>query len=147
MFIATQPSRSYFAECKARKVAQKLDDKKISLQEGLNELKELQQIDSNNSSTLELIKKIEFNIEGEKIDRLIKQNDFEGAINVAKRSDNEMIRFRLAEIFVDALLKGLENRSLSVEEMQQLAQWTYELCPHEPAFKPIFRQLKVGSYF
>ncbi|NJO98803.1 MAG: hypothetical protein HC764_24700 [Pleurocapsa sp. CRU_1_2] len=54
-----------------------------------------------------------------------------------------MIRFRLAEIFVDALLKGLENRSLSVEEMQQLAQWAYELCPREPAFQEIYSSLRI----
>ncbi|NJK58425.1 MAG: peptidase M, neutral zinc metallopeptidase site [Pleurocapsa sp. SU_5_0] len=141
--LNSQTGRSYFAECKARKVAQNLDNKKISLQEGLNELHEIRNIDSNNSFTLDLIKKVEFSLEAEKIDRFIKQNNFEGAINLAKRSDNEMIRFRLAEIFVDALLKGLENRSLSVEEMQQLAQWAYELCPREPAFQEIYSSLRI----
>ena len=141
--LNSKPAKSYFAEQKAIEVAQKLDDKKISLQQSLNELEELQQIDPNNSSILELSKKIKFNLEGEKIDSLIKQNNFEAAVNLAKRSNNEMIRFRLAEIFIDALLKSLENRSLSAEEIYQLAQWAYELCPREPAFQEIYNSLRI----
>ena len=141
--LNSQTGRSYFAECKARKVAQNLDNKKISLQEGLNELHEIRNIDSNNSSTLDLIKKVEYSLEAEKIDRLMKQNQFEQAISVARQSKNEKIRFRVAEICIDLLLEGTESRSLNFEAMQQLGQWAYELCPHEPAFMPFYLQLGI----
>ena len=141
--LDTQPSRSYFAEQQVIQVAQNLDDKKISLQKGLDELKKLQKMDPNNSLTLDLIKKLEFNVELEKIDRLMKQNQFKEAVRVAKRSQNEQIRFIVAEICLKILLEGLKNNDLPFELINQLGNWAYELCPHEPAFVPFYRQLGI----
>ncbi|MDJ0530911.1 MAG: hypothetical protein QNJ70_00225 [Xenococcaceae cyanobacterium MO_207.B15] len=141
--VDSKPSRSYFGEQQAIQIGIKLDDKKISFQQGLNELKKLQQIDPNNSLTLELIKKLEFNLELEKIDRLMKQNQFEEAVRVAKRSSNEQIRFIVAEICLKILLEGLKNNDLPFELINQLGNWAYELCPHEPAFRPLYSQLGI----
>ena len=141
--VDSQPSRSYFAEQQAIQVAQNLDDKKLSFQQGLNELKKLQQIDPDNSLTLDLIKKAEFNLELEKINRLMKQNQFEEAVRVAKRSQNEQIRFIVAEICLEILLEGLKNNDLPFELINQLGNWAYELCPHEPAFRPLYSQLGI----
>ena len=142
--VNSQPSKSYFAEQSAIQVGLKLDDKKISLQQGLDKLREIRNnIDRNNATTLHLIEKVEYSLEAEKIDRLLQQNQYEEAIRVAKGSQNEAIRYRLAEIFIDVLLKGTENRSLNFEGMYQLAKWAYQLCPHEPAFMPIYRELGI----
>lgn len=141
--LDSKPSRSYFVEYQAIQVGTRLDDKEISFQQGLDKLKKLQKIDPNNSLTLELIKKLEFNLELEKIDRLIKQNQFEAAVRVAKGSSNEKIRFIVAEICLKILLESLENNNLPFEMMNQLGNWAYELCPQEPAFKPLYSQLRV----
>ncbi|MDJ0594349.1 MAG: hypothetical protein QNJ72_30965 [Pleurocapsa sp. MO_226.B13] len=145
--IATQPSRSYFAECKARKVAEKLSNETISYQQGLKELQKIKDIDPNNSVTLNLIETIEIDLELQEIDRLWQQSLYEEAVRRAKRSRHEQVRFKVAEVCVDILLKGAQSGNLPFEVMHQLGQWTYELCPREPAFMPIYRQLKVGSYF
>ena len=122
----------------------KIDDKKIGLQQGLDELRKIRNsIDRNNATTLNLIEKVEYTLAAEKIDRLLQQNQYEEAIRVAKQSQNEAIRYRLAEIFIDVLLKGTENRSLNFEGMYQLAKWAYQLCPHEPVFMPIYRELGI----
>lgn len=141
--LVSQPGRSYFAECKARKVAQKIGDEKISIQQGLKELKEIQNIDPNNPLALDLIEKVEIAQEEENIDRLMRQDRFEEAVRQAKRSRHESIRFMVAEICIDILLKGAENRSLSFELMHQLGHWAYELCPHEPAFMPLYSELGI----
>ncbi|MDJ0745435.1 MAG: tetratricopeptide repeat protein [Xenococcaceae cyanobacterium MO_167.B27] len=143
--LDSKSSRSYFAEQKAIQVAQKLDDKKISLQQGLNELKEIRNIDPNNSSTLDLIKKVEYSLEAEKIDRLWRNGQYEEAVRVAKSSKNQDLRFRVAEICLGIILEQLQSGNLSYESIQalnQIAQWAYELCPYEPAFQPMYRQLR-----
>ena len=142
--IDSQPSKSYFAEQSAIQVGLKIDDKKISLQQGLDELRKIRNnIDRNNATTLDLIEKVEYSLAAEKIDRLLKDNQYEEAIRVAKQSQNEAIRFKLAEIFIDVLLSGSENRSLDFDGMYQLAKWAYQLCPHEPVFMPIYRELGI----
>ncbi len=141
--INSQAAKSYFAEKKAIQVGIKLDDKKISPEQGLKELKEVASIDPNNSFILDLIQRVDISIEAEKIDRLIKQGQFSDAIMVAKRSRHEKIHFRLAEMCIDLLLEGAENRSLNFETMHQLGRWAYELCPREPAFQPIYSQLGI----
>lgn len=143
--IATQSSRSYFAECKARKVAEKLSNKAISHQQGLNELRDIRNIDRNNPVVLELIKTVETVQESEEIDRLLRQGKYEEAVRVAKRSSNEDVRFRLAEFCLEVIFKQIQSGNLSYEAIQalnQIAQWAYELCPYEPAFQPVYRQLR-----
>ena len=136
--------KSYFAEQSAIQIGIKIDDKKISLSQGLDELRAIRNnIDRHNATTLNLIEKVEYSLNAEKIDRLLKQNQYQEAIRIAKQSQNEAIRFRLAEIFIDVLLSGAENRSLDFEGMYQLAKWAYELCPREPAFMPIYREMKI----
>lgn len=141
--IATQPSRSYFAECKARKVAEKLSNETISYQQGLKELQKIKDIDPNNSVTLNLIETIEIDLELQEIDRLWQQSLYEEAVRRAKRSLHEQVRFKVAEVCVDILLKGAQSGNLPFEVMHQLGQWTYELCPREPAFMPIYSKLGI----
>lgn len=141
--INSQPAQSYYAEQKAIQIAQKLDDKKISFQQSLNELKELQKIDPDNSLILDLIEKVEFNLELEKINRLWQNGKYEEAIKFARRSRNEKIRFRMAECCINVILEIAGSSNPNFDIMLQLAKWAYELCPHEPAFKPIYSKLGI----
>jgi hypothetical protein len=141
----SQPASSYFAECKAREVAKKLSNETISSQQGLNELREIQNIDRSNPIILELIKKVETVQESETINRLLQQGKFEEAVRAAKRSSNEDIHFRVAELCLEVIIKQIQSGDLSREAIQalnEIAQWAYELCPREPAFQPVFRQLR-----
>ena len=142
---SSQSASSYFAECKAREVAKKLANETISSSQGLNELREIQKIDRNNPIILELIKTVQTVLESEKIDRLLQNGQFEEAVRAAKRSSNEEIRFRVAELCLEIIIKQIQQGNLSYEAIQALnniAQWAYELCPREPAFQPVFRQLR-----
>ncbi|BAZ44481.1 peptidase M, neutral zinc metallopeptidase, zinc-binding site [Chondrocystis sp. NIES-4102] len=141
--IASQAARSNFAECKARKVAQKIADEEISIQQGLKELKEIQNIDPNNPYTLDLVEKAETIQEEENIKHLIRQDRFEEAVRQAKKSHHESIRFMVAEICIDILLTGAKNNSLPVDLMLKLGNWAYELCPREPAFQEIYSSLRI----
>ena len=141
----SQPASSYFAECKAREIAKKLANQTISSSQGLNELREIQKIDRNNPIILELIKTVQTVLESEKIDRLLQDGQFEEAVRAAKRSSNEEIRFRVAELCLEIIIKQIQEGNLSYEAihvLNEIAQWAYELCPHEPAFQPVFRQLR-----
>ena len=141
----SQPASSYFAECKAREIAKKLSNETISSSQGLNELREIQKIDRHNPIILELIKTVQIVLESEKIDRLLQQGQFEEAVKAAKRSSNEDIRFRVAELCLEIILKQIQSGDLSYEAVQALnniAQWAYELCPREPSLQPVFRQLR-----
>ena len=143
--VESQASRSYFAEFKARKIAEKLSEETISNRQGLNELREIQNIDKNNPVVLELIKVVETIQESQKIDNLLEQGKFEEAIRVAKLSSDENIRFKVAELCLEIIFKQLQSDDVSYEAIQALnlfAQWAYELCPYEPTFVPVYRQLR-----
>ena len=145
--LVSQQSKSYFAECKARKIGQQLAKEEISPQNALSKLREIQNIDPNNYVVLDLINRLQMAQEIERIYKLMEENRFEEAVRIAKRSSHERIHFMVAETCLEILLKGVESRSLPVEAMLKLGNWAYELCPHEPAFRPLYRELKIGSYF
>ena len=143
--LDSQPSRSYLAEYKAREVAKKLSDETISHQQGLNELRDIQSIDNNNPVVLELIKAVETAQESERINRLLQQEKFAEAVKAAKRSSNEDVRFRVAELCLEVIIKQIQSGNLShdaIQALNEIAGWAYELCPREPAFQPVFRKLR-----
>ena len=141
--LDSQAARSYFAEYKALQIGIKLDDKVVSLQEGLDELQTLQNIAPNNSFILDLIQKVEINLELEKIDRLWQHSLYEMAVSVAKQSRHEKVRFAVAEVCINILLENSQSHNLDFDAMYQLAKWASELCPYEPAFMPIYSRLGV----
>lgn len=144
--IASQSAKSYFAERKAIQVGTKIDDKKISLRQGLDELQTILNIDPNNSFTLNLIEAIEIDLELQEINRLWKQSQYEELVRLAKRSHHEQVRFKVAEVCLEVILQQLQNGNLSYETIQglnKIFQWAYELCPYEPTFQPIYSQLRA----
>ncbi len=141
--LASQPARSYSAEYKAEKIRQQLVANQISEQKALEQLQHLKKIDENNPLVMDLFQSVEIVQETQKIDRLLNNNQFDEAVRVAKRSHHQKIRYILAEIFLNILLKGAENRSLYFGDLQRLGRWAYELCPHEPAFQEIYRSLNI----
>jgi hypothetical protein len=79
------------------------------------------------------------------IHKLMKKDRYEDAVRRAKSCQYDPVRRYLAEHFIIALMKGAESRQLPHELIMQLARFAYQLCPHEPAFQPIFSQL--GIYY
>lgn len=44
---------------------------------------------------------------------------------------------------IDWLINGVESRKMPIELIHQLGKWAYELCPNEPAFQEVYRELKL----
>lgn len=85
----------------------------------------------------------QFSKELKDIHDLMKRDCFDASVRLAKNSQREPIRQYVAEFFILTLIKGIENRNLSFELVQNLGRWAYQLCPYEPAFQEIFRSLKL----
>ncbi len=72
---------------------------------------------------------------------LLKRDLLSEAVSRAKSSKHQQVRLRLAEIYIDILIKGAETRSMPSELIYQLGRYAYELCPNEPTFQEVYRQL------
>jgi len=78
------------------------------------------------------------------IKRLFNSRQFEQAVNRARQSRHERIRYIVAEFLIEILVDAVNSGNAdSPEIIQQLGRWAYELCPNDPAFQEIYRQLKL----
>jgi tetratricopeptide (TPR) repeat protein len=141
--LGNQLAKSYLAEYKAEQVRDKLVKEQISLSQALQEFLAIKQIDAQNPVVLDLIDKTEFGIEMTEIQQLMKRKRFEEAVACAKRSQHERIRFVMAELCIDILLRGAEANQINPQLTRQLGQWAYELCPNEPAFQQLYKLLNL----
>ena len=141
--LKSKLAREYLAEFTAEKIRSQIADEKITLEEGLQKVRELKQIDVENPVVLDLISKIEFDQELKAIENLLKTEQLEAAVQRAKRSNYQRIRKTMAEICVEILVQSSETQELSVEYMYKLGRWAYELCPYEPDFQEIYRKLNL----
>lgn len=142
--LGSQPARSYLAEYKAEQVREQLAGEKINNQKALQELQKLKQIDDQNPVVLDLIERVEFNQELDAINNLLKLNKFEEGVKLAKQSRREQIRYIVAEVLFKILMNVDKSGDQSHRPLiQQLGSWAYELCPNEPAFQEVYRQLNL----
>lgn len=137
--LKSQAAKSYLAEYKAEEVREKLDNQKITNKKALEQLKQIKKIDTDNPIVIDLIEVIEFNQEIEEVDKLLKNNQFEKAVKRAKQSDSQRIRSVVAEICIDILIKGFQNRELGFDSIYNLGLWAYELCPNDPNVQEIYQ--------
>lgn len=136
-------ARSYLAEYKAKQIANKAAEEEISLNQALQELKEVQQIDKNNPVVLDITERVKFSKEISEIHELMKLGYFAEAVCRAKDSNQERIRFIVAETCIKILIGRSEKGEIFSESLWQLGKWAYELCPDEPTFQGIYRLLKL----
>ncbi|WP_199246412.1 hypothetical protein [[Phormidium] sp. ETS-05] len=136
--LGSQPSRTYLAEYKAEQVREKLVAEKITESKALQELEAIKQIDAANPVVNDLIERIEFTQEGEKIDKLLKQNKLEEAVQQAKKSRHPRIRRVVAELFLKIFLEGFRSRDFNLDDMAKLGNWAYELCPNDSDVQEIY---------
>jgi hypothetical protein len=139
--LGSKPARSYLAEYKAKQIGNQLAEEKITLTQGRKQLLELKQIDEANPIVIDLIKRIEISQEMGIIIDLLKQDRVTEAVRKAKNSNHQEIKYQTAEIFIDILLAGAENRRMGHDEMLQLGRWAKEICPYEPAFRGVYNSL------
>jgi hypothetical protein len=139
--LASKPARSFLAEYKARQISSQLAEEQISLSQALKELWKIKEIDDANPVVVDLIKNIRTIQEINSIVDLLKQNQFEEAVRRAKSSNYQEAKYRIAEIFIDILLAGAENRQMGHDEILQLGRWAKEICPYEPAFRGVYNSL------
>ena len=94
----------------------------------------------------ESVKQIyEFTSELSEIHTLMQNDQFDLAVMRAKSSENEQIKYYVAEFFFSTLIKGLESREMPIDLIQQLARWAYEICPNESQFKDFYDTLRLNS--
>lgn len=137
--LGSQTARSYLAEYKAEKIREQVAEKKISLEQGLKELQEIQKNDSQNPVVIDLIQRIKFQQEIEVINKLLESNKFEEAVKFAKKSHHPRIRSIVADICLEILVKGFQNRDLGFDDIYNLGQWAYELCPEEENVQEVYK--------
>ena len=145
LLIGSQPAKAYYVEHRSMQIGIDVDDKKISFQQALKRLIELQKIDPNNSVNSRIIETLKINLDLEKINCLWQKSEYEAAVQVAKRSPYEKVHFAVAEVCLQIVLEILQSGNLTIESIQSLekvTQWAYELCPHEPLFQSTYSQLQ-----
>ncbi|MEC4982961.1 MAG: hypothetical protein SAJ37_12550 [Oscillatoria sp. PMC 1068.18] len=136
----SETARNYLAQLRVEQIQQKLNNQMITPAQALNELAGLGKLVSDHPTVSDAIAKVEFTQEAEQLHQLMKVNKFEEAVKLASGSRYEQIPYLVAEICISILVNGSQNNHLSEEAVQQLANWAYQLCPHEPAFQPVYRQ-------
>ena len=71
-------------------------------------------------------------------------------VQLAKKSQHEKVSFAVAEVCLEIVLEILQSGNLTAESIQSLEKitnWAYELCPREPLFQSTYSQLKqLGIY-
>lgn len=144
--INSKMSKTTLVECKSSQIAQKIDDKSLSLKNALQDLKKLKSIDSSNPILNDLIERVEMGIEFDDISNLIQRNP-EQAVRKAKSSKYPKIKFVVAEIFIDIAINAA-NQNAEPSIVRQLGRYAFELCPNEPSFQKIFVDLgfKLSIY-
>ena len=141
--LASASACHYYVEQKADQIRERLADEKISKSQGRRELEKLQKIDDQNPVVLDLLKVIKRSEEAEEISRLLEKPDLEAAVRKARSSDDERLRYMVAEICIKILLEGLKNDNLYREDIIKLARYAYSLCPDELEFHPIYQGLNL----
>ncbi|AFZ42745.1 hypothetical protein PCC7418_0516 [Halothece sp. PCC 7418] len=122
-------------------LSQDLKNFLMSFREGKTKLNELRNIDRNNVTLLELSKQITQIEEQQEISRLLDDGNLKLAVRKARSSQDEKIRYMVAEICIKILIEGVEKRNLYQEDIMQLGRWAYSLCPNEPDFYTLYREL------
>lgn len=136
--IKSQAASAYLAEYKAEEIRENVVNQKITNKQALKQLEQIEQIDADNPIVVDLVEGIKFNQEIEEIDKLLKNDNLEKAVNRAKQSGNQRIRSIVAEICIDILIKGFKSRELGFDSISSLGLWAYELCPDDPNAEDIY---------
>jgi len=124
-------------------VREQIIAEKISLKEALRKLQEIKKIDANNPVTIDLIEKTEYLIEKDEIFNMMKNNNFDSAVQFAKKSRHPEIRHFLTELCLEILINGIKSNSLSIYDMRQLCNWAYQLSPNDPTVREIRYRLGI----
>lgn len=143
--LNSQNAKSHLAEMKAEEVREEIVAEKISLRQALIKFQEIKQIDANNPVVLNLIEKTESIIEKEDVFNMIKNNNFDGAVQAAKRSRYSEVRLMVTDLCIDILLNGIKGNSLYHDDVIKLCNWAYQLSPDDPRVREIRYHLGIHS--
>jgi tetratricopeptide (TPR) repeat protein len=142
--IGSQLAKSYLAEYKAEELRQKLVNNQASPEQALNEINKITLIDDNNPIVLDLIERLEFVKQFDEFNNLMKRGLYQQAVEKAKKSHHERLRFAVAETLIQIIIDAAERGDIRDYEMiQQLGSWAYEICPDAPEFQEIYRSLRL----
>lgn len=144
--LKSSQSANYLAEYKAREISQQIGDKKITLSQAMNKLKEVKKIDQTNPLVIDLMSRIEYDLEAEEVAKLMAQERFDDVVRKLKYSANHELKYKVASIFLEAVIKSVNQSYLTYEEkraLKSIASWAYEICPYESDFIEIYQALDI----
>ena len=128
-----------------------VDQHQLSFQQAINQLQQLQNIDSDNSVVAEMMITLSINSELETINQLWQTSNYEQAVQIAQRSQHDKVRFAVAEVCLEIVLEILQTGDLtneSIQSLQKITGWAYSLCPREPSFQETYSHLKyLGIHY
>jgi len=78
-----------------------------------------------------------------KIFNLINRESFDDAVFHTKYSQYDIIKSYVADYFLMILARGIESRTLPAYLVSKLGSWILEICPNEPSYQEICRQLNI----
>ncbi len=85
--------------------------------------------------------------EFKKVQDLMKVDRFDEAVNYAKYSGCDPLKYYLADLFIVSLIKGAKSEQMSSELILKFGRWAYELCPDKVEYQPIYRDLGIRRFF
>jgi tetratricopeptide (TPR) repeat protein len=85
--------------------------------------------------------------EFKKVHDLMKLDRFDEAVNYAKYSDCDPLKYYLADFFIVHLIKGSKSQQMPYELMQKFGLWAYKLCPDKVEYQQIYRDLGIRRFF
>ena len=125
--LGTREAKRYYVDYKVEELAQKLGKEQISLGEAARALKSFKEIDPQNGLVLDLLQKINFIQESDRVFSLLKQGNAQEAVTVALNSSNLELRYHLASILMEFFQKN--ERTFSYSQRQDLLRWIRQLSP------------------
>ena len=122
-------AKNFYTECKTEEIRTQIAQDKITPQQGLSRLRELNDIDTSNPVYRDLVNRIEVVMANQEVHQFLKRGEIESAVNRAMRSGNREVKQTLAEVLFSILQEGDRTGRISYGERMQVVGWITKLVP------------------
>ncbi len=126
---SSKSAQNYYTECKTEEIRMQIAQDKITPQQGLSKLRQLNDIDSSNPVYRDIINRIEVLLANEEVHQFLKKGEIESAVNRAMRSGSREVKQTLAEVLLNLLQEAERQGRISYSERMQVVGWITKLVP------------------
>jgi hypothetical protein len=126
---SSKSAKSYYTDCKTEEIRIQIAQDKITPQQGLSKLRELDDIDTSNPVYRDLVSRIEVVLVNQEVHQLLKRGEMENAVNCAMRSGNREVKQTLAEVLANLLQEADRQGRIDHWERMQVVGWITKLVP------------------